>query len=456
MKKTIKSFLLGLLIVGSLYQVVTLWSGDISDRNFFYTFIEKATDIIKTPNNAQKKEYIIRPRQLGVFLGTSDKDYTVIGSDRSYYEDTMDECIKVIQAILNNGKLSEVSHDDSILWKGRSFILTLNFPILRDDLADDLGVSSGVFDELSSTSTIGIIPSGDNNDLVKVYFIDANTKAIYLYSIPKKDIADDNNLLNQYINNTEGKDMPAYISSYNTSFFDNNLLLPISSENTLYSSHLVMSIPFVVEGAFDINKLEQYVNNYFANPEVKWNAENADDIIYGDDSAVVKYNKNGVLEYSGIATGKSDSQDLSSAYNIAEEFITRDQLLSRNEYELAHYERDEESITFYYDYKFDDIPIHFANSWNDSGVKQYPMLITVENGKVTRYKRTLIAWEADYPQNDLYDINLEGAANQFISDYKVDKGQLEDMYLSYIRDGAYAQLKWVIKYKGQYFSEEIR
>lgn len=455
-KAVIKSVILSFLIIISIYQVITLWFDNVSDRNFFYSVINQVALLINEPQTEVNKEYMINPRILGVHLGASDKDFTIIERGEKDYKIVLDDSIKTITKVVGEGKLEGVYEEREFLWENRGLIFSLSMPMSKEDLASDLNVDAAVFGDMSSVNTLGIIPANDKNNQVKVYFISGGIRQIYVYTLSVNELKEQNTALLAHIEKTTGSGYPAYISSLKNDIelFNENVLLPIVSNNAYYYSELKLTTPYVYEQEFEIDALENYINQFFDNPNVKWTIQNNDVMIYGDDNALIKYNKNGLVEYSGIQSSSSASQTLSSNYNIAEQFLKKDFLLVNFDYYLLHYEEKEGKTTFYYGYGYDDLPIHLEQGVLLSNKLTHPIEVTVEKGKVVKYKRLLIKIESLSSQ-DVIKGQFQNALNQFVDEYKATKGQLEDMYFGYVNNNDQLKLMWIIKSQGKYYCIDV-
>lgn len=451
-KGIIKSLILSSLIIMSIYQVITLWFDNVSDRNFFYSVINQVALFINEPENEVNKEYMINPRILGVYLGASDKDFTIIKRDREDYKELLTKSTQVITKVVEEGKLEGAYEESDFLWEERGLVFSLSMPMSKETLAGDLNVDTAVFGDISYVNSLGIIPASDKSDQVKVYLITGGIRKVYVYSLAVNELREQNNALMTYIEKVTEEGFPAYISSLKNDIelFSENVLLPIPSNNIYYYNELSLNTPYIVGQEFQIDTLEKYINQFFDNPNVKWMIQNNDVMIYGDDNALIKYNKNGLLEYSGIQNSNNITQTISSKFNVAEQFLKKDFLLENLDYYLQHYEEKDGKTTFYYRYNYDHLPIHLDQSVLLSNKLTYPMEVTVEKGKVVKYKRLLIELESKTSQ-EVFKGQFEKALNQFVDEYKVSNGQLEDMYLGYVDYEEQLKLMWVIKSQGKYY-----
>lgn len=453
MKKTVtKSIILSFLIIMSIYQIITLWFDNVSDRNFFYSVINQVASFINEPQTQVNKEYMINPRILGVHLGASNKDFTIFKRGENDYQAILDDSIKTIIKVVEKGKLEGVYEESDFLWENRSLIFSLSMPMSKKALASDLDVDVAAFGDMSVVNSLGIIPASDKNNQVKVYFISGGIRQIYVYTLSVNELQDENTKLLAHIEKATQSEYPAYISSLKNKieFFNENVLLPVESNSTYYYSELKLETPFINQQGFDTEALENYINQFFENPNLKWTIEYDNVIIYGDDNALIKYSKNGLVEYNGIQNRSNTNQTLSSNYNIAEQFLKKDFLLVNLDYYLSHYEEKDGKTIFYYRYGYNELPIHLNQEMLLNNKLTYPLEITVENGKVVKYRRLLIELKS-FSSQEVINSQFINALNQYVDEYKVTKGQLEDMYFGYVNNEGQLKLMWIIKSQGKYY-----
>ncbi|PKM49164.1 MAG: hypothetical protein CVV02_17270 [Firmicutes bacterium HGW-Firmicutes-7] len=457
MKKSLtKSFILVLLIVASIYQIITLWFDDVSDRNFFYSFLDRVNEIISEPKGEFDKEYMTSPRMLGVFIGISDKDFTIIEKKNIDYDKILGESMTVFNKVLSNGQFEGVYDDASALWQSRGLIFSLSLIMSKEALASDFNVNVSTFGELSSVQTMGIIPAKEKADKIKVYFIDEQTNQVYIYGLDEKELKERNNNINSYINTTESKTYPPYYSSLKNvdELFKGNILLPLPTSNIRYNNKIKLTTPFVINENFGTEDLEIFVNGFFDNPNVKWTIQNSSDMKYGDDHALVKYNNKAIFEYSSIISNNKVSLGLSEAFNVAEEFIVKDVLLVKGDYQLSSYEKQGEKTIFYYEYEFDGLPLLMDKQLLVSNNMKYPIEITIESGKVVKYKR-LLFYMNGVDREEAFSSEFVEALNSFVDKNDIRKEQLDDMYLGYVMNDNNVKLMWIIKYNGKVYSLEL-
>lgn len=450
-KNVVKSVLLSFLIIASIYQVITLWFDNVSDRNFFYSVINRFTNFISEPQE-EDKAYMINPRIMGVYLGASDKDFTIIERGGDDYRNILNESTKMILKVVSAGEFEGIYDKADFIWEKRGLIFSLSMPMSKEILASDLNVNSGKFEGIVNVSSLGIIPATDTDSKVKAYFISENANQIYVFSLPVSELKDENDAVRKFIEKTTAKGYPAYISTLKNEIelFNGNVLLPLPSDTIYYFNPLALNIPFIEDGTIKSDALEEYINIFFDNPNVKWTIQNNDIMIYGDDNALIKYNENGLLEYSGLENSNNVTQTVSAAFNTAEEFLKRDYLLSNLDYYLVNFEDKDGKKTFYYAYGYDHLPIHLEESLLSKNTLTYPIEITVQKGKVVKYRRLVIEIDNNGSQ-ELFKGQFERALNQFVDEQKISGGQLEDMYLGYVNQGEQIKLMWIIKSQGKYY-----
>lgn len=453
MKSIIKTMLLSLLIITSIYQIGKLWFDDISNDNFFHEFIDGSTDTIISPEAKQK--HIITPNILGVYLGMPDIEFTIVKKTSKRYEDMYDQSIRILSEVFKSGKLEGKTRDSEIIWRNKGVLFSLSFTLPKDLFAQDLGIGESLLDGINSIKSIGIIPATTEHNNIVVYLVE-DTNEIYMYSLDKNEIEDANDKLNRDMEQIMESEGPQYISSLKNdiTLFNKDILLPIANEK--YNAELLFTTPYVAENAFLDDSLESYINNYFANPGAKWEILKGNEIRYGDDKILIKYNLNGIFEYINLEEGNNGGADIISSYNSAVKFLEKDVKLIQQEYFLTNYKVKDNSITFYYSYSSNDFPIVI-----DSQLKQQyeliePMEITVTNGKVSSYKRILLEQEDFMQEREIFSASYEDAIAKFMQEYDIRKNSITDMYLGYFYENSgYATMQWIIEYNDTYFIRSL-
>jgi hypothetical protein len=456
MKKIVfKVLLLVVLISGSVYQTGLLWFEDVSDRNFFYNFIDG-----ENPSNnsiSDKDSIIITPSVLALYLGDSHKEYTVVKRTSKEYDNIYGEAIKLLKDIFDKGTYDNEVALQEELWEKRSILINLSFPITKEVLTNNLN-SKKISSEIKLVKEIYIRPASLSDEYIKVYLIEDSTNKIYTFKLNKNSAMDINSSINEHIGKFETKDTPNYISTLKDgiSYFDNNVLLPLPSSNLMYKDSIHFEVPYISEGDFE-DELDQYINGFFVNIATKWKIKKEDEVRYGDESIFMKYDNKGIIEYNLIVNRNNGNQDVYNAYKKATSFLEKDSNLSGQEYYLENYIVDDSSITFYYSYGYDDFPLILSKDMNRYYGMKYPMMVQVSNNKVIYYKRILLLQQEYLQQRQQFNGKFELAIDDFIKNKHIDKDKISNMYLGYYwpKNKDDASLKWVIQYNNKNYIIDI-
>jgi len=452
-----KSALLGFLIVVSLYQVATLWFDNVSDRNVFYSLIKDTANKIFEPRLENEKEYMIKPETMGAYLALSDKDFTVVPRSNPSNKKILSASTVVIEKALKEGK-EEEAEEASFIWQKRGFCFELPMEMSKEQLKSDFKLNSSAIKLLNSTTMIGIVPIADEDKKILIYMMDKETNKLIVYRTDKKGIAEEVRLLEAELNGLEKTEKGAYISTLKNdiSLFANPVLILLPSNNVNYFEKIKLSLPFLdKEGkVFLEEELENYVDKFFKNPNVKWSVQNKDVMIYGDDASLVKYSKQGLIEYTAIQSTEVINPNLSGDYNVAYSFLMNDKIMQNEDFYLKDYKTEKTKTIFNFSYGYDGYPLCLDNELLKANNMIYPVEITVENGKVLKYRRLLFEMEL---QNRQYSFKgqFERVLNEFLENNKVAERELEDMYLGYSFKDKEGTLKWIIRTRDQKFDMEI-
>jgi hypothetical protein len=452
-KITIKSVLLVILIIASLYQFINLWSSSLSEE-------EGITSIINWNDNASKKEYtemnLITPNVLSVYFEEEDRGFAVIKKTNLNYENIYMDSFKIIEEVLEDGEYEETFKENQVIWTDRSLMFSFAFPVESNLISLDLGIENIIYESDESFTGIGLIPAKDNEEKIIVYIIQEDND-ILAYSLPTEAVYEINSNINKYLNTIEASQMPPYRSSLKDGLteFNQNVLLPVELnqemyktgyyEYLLYQSRAFCDIAYINNNTFNMEKIENYIKGFFTNGDVKWSLEKENEVKYGDEKILVTYNLDGLLQYSNVNQGNVTELDINLAYNIAEEFLAKDSLL-KQKYYLSSYNIVDNEITFYYNYTFDDFPFVFGEDLLNKYDMASPLQVTISNEIVKNYKRIVLQIEESDQNREKYQGNFQDVLASIKSQYSIEEGQIDNMYLGYYWNSQdFAEMGWIIQ-----------
>lgn len=453
-KIIMKSVLLVILVIFSIYQTALLWFDYPSDRNFFYTFIDEESD---TLSSGEIINYdFFQPEKIAVYLGSSVASYRLKTLTRSDDVELTNDNIRQILSALTTGTAIEEPITMEQLWTKQHILYIMPFSITKSMIEKNIGSVGSWMPDDFKIDRIYIYPSESIEDLTFI-FTDKTLEKRIGCTLPYEDEKLVNNSLLRYMEQTVSEDGINYISTKQNSItaFMYDQLLPSNGQaldllDTLYSDRY-----FYNDNVRDDSGIEQYSDYFFDFPENKWTIQSENDVRFGDLYAIISYTSKGVFEYKLIEELSSKKTTLNKSYTAAKSFMNRDSILSQTEYYLDDYSENDTGYTFYFNYRYRGIPLLFENIKANYGVN-YPMQITVVGNTVTDYKRLLWKNQELLMQGNPIEVKLQKPIDDLLAIKPEANGSIEDMYLAYhigdIRNGA--SLKWIIDYENvRYFSE---
>lgn len=458
MKKTwIKTPILIILIITSIYQTTRLWFDDLSNRNFFYSFIDSENYV--TPDLYKEKSYLITPEVMAIYNINSDKDFTVIKSTRREFRDIFQYSTSLLKEIISNGESVE-QDDQENLEEQRNILMQFPFEITPDILVKDIKLNSNNnLKNITKFDEIVISPAMGTEKYLYVLFISKGNDVSTL-KIAREDISELNTSIVDKTIELEDIELPRYTSTVDIKWFSDNLLLPISN-NFDYKS-LYIRKPFIYNNKIDKEELTRYVNGFFTN-KYKWSFEDEDQWTYSFENVILKYNSDGIIEYTDTTNvGENNNSNVVDSFQVAQRFLERDNKLYQLEYYLDKYEVQNGCIKFYYAYKYNDYKILVSKDIKNRIGLRYPIEIEISNGKVKTYKRLVIELEENLMmQKQEFETSYNTVLNDFLTEESIEEAiediVIDDMYLGYYLNSQEGNLEfnWMITVGDTIYRREV-
>lgn len=454
MTKTIsKLVVLVFLIVLSVYQITMLWFDYPSDRNFFYSIIDSDNSL--DISNEEIGYNLFYPKLVASYQ-SGQENYVIIDTDIND-TDVVADSYKVLKQVLVSGNARSGFIADEMIWSDNHLMLEMPFTINSEMVKEDLHIDSSWYPQDMEFDKVYIYPGVYVDDYLKVIFTDKTSTERMLVTINIGNIEALNTSISDYSKVVVDKNTPLFISTKQKklSMFVEDQLLPMNDQLYNLLPNLYSDRYFYNNDVRDTEAVEAFANYFFTNPEIAWSTENTDEIRLGDMEIIVSYKSNGMLSYQLIEEFTNKETHLNNAYNKALDFLEKDTLLSQIEYELAGYDKNDEGVTFYYNYYHRKIPIVYENLEEIYGTS-YPMEISVTSNTVTSYKRIMILTEEVVIQGDPFEVRYKTPLDQLIADQGANI-KIEDMYMGYynldLEDGSY--LQWIIEMPGERRTYEL-
>ncbi|PKM58009.1 MAG: hypothetical protein CVU98_03250 [Firmicutes bacterium HGW-Firmicutes-3] len=448
---TIKIVILITLIVTSVYQTSRLWFDDQSDPNLFYrVFSSSALENLEAMRDAGN---LITPKQLGVYLGQPNLEYTVVKKGVTHYESLRNESIKILTMGLNKDYYIGTVDNLELLWGNQHTSIHLDFPLEQDIFARNLGIPLNAVNSIKSVETILIMPAFRNEIWLNIFLEDQVTGLYHHYQVPRSEIVISNDsLVYQLSNVIASGSKTSFISTLknNIPYYSKHLLLPLPSENNRYHDPVFMRIPFLSNGVVNIPELDGYVSLYFDNPDIMKAIPLENEVRYVDGNVVVRYNIDGLLEYNRIVKENTASTSLTLALTVANQFIEQDSQRMPTEYFLKTYIQEAQRTVFYYDVGFNDYSFVLREEVKQKYGMSHAIEVTVSGDKVIKYRRILRQIDDMNPQNKTLQAKYEDVLDKVIVEAGTLDVEIDEMYLGYSwhMDKMEMSLHWVVHYDG--------
>lgn len=434
MKSTGKNFIIAFLMILAIYQTAELWFEDFSGHNFF-SFTDKNTSAKAEGDISHTLERII------INLGENKMLCRENGIYNSNYKDAADAAIT---KILKKGEvISEGSANWKAILQSKCFVYEYSYSLGKGEAERFFGVSNGNTGKIKSFDTVVLSYDGGS---AKLRFINSETLwSMELISNDNTTASDVNRLFNGF--SSAGEDI-YYISSVQNGFeiFKSNTFIPRWDGQSVSYPYISAVMQYDSE---DKTELESEVNQFFDNPAGKWSTNVNGVLNYSDESTVVKYNTEGVLEYSNYSTSsQSEDNDFYTNYLAALALLKKDSGIG-NEYYLRDYSVSGGQYIMRFGYKANNLPVVMSSELKaKTGMSDYIEVIT-SYGRVSRYKRYCAVYSLEsgksmtasndflYAVDDVYNtLGEEGEELKIdaLSLAYMDRGGSEKMSLKWIID----------------------
>lgn len=438
MKGIGKNFIIAFLMILAIYQTAELWFEDFSSHNFF-SFSDKA-DFFK---ESDVKSHTLK--RVIINLG----DNRMLSRSNGIYEGTWKKTLdQSVAKILKKGEIvSDGAADWKTILKNRCFVYEYDFVMGSEEIEDVFGVTGGNADRIKSCDTVVI---STENGVGRLRFV--NSKTMWCLEIKMNDSFNDVN--NVFATFSNSSDDLYYISSVQNGFeiFKGNVFIPRwDGQSTGYS---YVSAEMQYDDLQDKTALEGEVNLFFENPAGKWSTTVNDVINYSDETTVVKFYPQNVLEYSNYSTeGYGEDNDFYANYmgalslleadaGVANEYYLRDWAFSNGEYKL------------YFGYKINDMEVVMSEELlKKTGMKDY-IEVTASYGRVSNYKRYCTSYSVESGKSFVANRDFLTCVDEVYNGFEDAEGLVVDeISLSYVDDGGNEKiaLSWLMDIDGKQY-----
>ena len=416
MKNFGKNLFIAFLMILAIYQTTELWFDDLSSHNFFSFILQQ--------NNgyAQAQLYGLD----GVIINRGENTTALMHRENVLDNTYRREFDKLITAAVTKGEFEKKKVDWPHVFNNRCIVYSFMQPIAAKDFKKALGISAGKPDEIKSVSAVVIVPNTTDNVLMT--YIENDSETI-CYKLKRADMVQKCTDVVENFSETGNGCISSKASGFN--IFKGNTFIPILSGGV---STLNVTNPVTDGVMIDTKALENIADSFFDNPAVKWSSVVNNIYSYSDEYNVVKYNLNGVLEYSGYNAGSSgEEQSPANNYAAALEFLKKDKGI-KNDIVLSAVSTNKERTQFYFDYAVNGIPAYMSDNLKKGLEMHSAIELSVSHGNVVKYRRYLCVMEQNTDKSELTGDFVKAVDNVYNA-LEGNEMLVEDMDLAYKING---------------------
>ncbi|MDD3569554.1 MAG: hypothetical protein PHY44_00435 [Lachnospiraceae bacterium] len=448
----IKNFVIVGLIFAAVYQTGTLWLGNYTGHNFFYS-------ILNTNNGlrSSKKTSATLIDAQKIVVGYGNKYFNLIYPGLMGGKDILPKTNGFITSLLENGKY--VTTEETVLEQyigQKCVIYDFAFDVSATQYFIGMGtVNNDNIKGINSISQIIAVPAAGKNDVSYLYIVDAYTGKTNIF---EANSSVESEKLYSQIEELEGLNVDSmkYISTRQSGFniFKENTFVPQWTQSK-YQYAAINKISTLSRFGDDIDtELENATSGFFDNYYTKSLTKDSNGVyMISDDNTVVKYYPQGTMEYFNYqSSANKTEQTLSTAYYACKEFLKKDGTLKTKMFLSDVKLNKSDGLVFCFDYCINDIPIFLSEKTKENLSIEHAAEVVVESNTVKKYKRYAYDFEA-LPSHDRWvDVDFLGAMNQAIAS-EGDQGsvtEIGDIVLAYyVDESSESGLKWFTYVDGE-------
>lgn len=440
----IKNFVIVGLIFAAVYQTGTLWLGNYTGHNFFYSILNtnnggrNGKNISSTVIDAQK-----------MVVGYGNKSFSPIYPGLMGGKDILFKTNSFISSILEKGRYvgtEETALEQYISQK--CVIYDFAFDVSATQYFIGMGAAKNEgLKEISAINQIIVVPAAGKSDISYLYIVDAGTGKTNIF---ETDSNDEGEKLYAAIEEQEelNVDNIKYISTKQSGFniFKENTFVPQWTQSSYEYAAISKVNAFKPFGDDIETALERGTAGFFDNYYTKSLTVDANGVyMISDDNTVVKYNPQGTMEYYNYQGSQSKTeQTLSTAYYACKEFLKKDATLNTRMF-LSDVQLKSDGLVFCFDYSINDMPIFLSEGIKENLYIEHAAEVVVENNTVKKYKRYAYDFQLSSKRDQKVEVDFLGAMNQAIASAGNQGAvtEIEDLVLAYyVDDSEDNYLKW--------------
>jgi hypothetical protein len=365
----VKQYILVILVITSMIQVGVLWNYQRRGMptNFLWNIISSKNNQVTIDMDDFFKPFKI------VVSGGFENPHWVINEGDSHYDEIWKDAKNYLKNIISNKKIINEKEFSENQWKEviekKSVIIEFKNNISSNLMAAFLGVGASANFKADEIYKIAILPTENINNNVNVYIYDG--EKVYLYTMTFYDRGlsrGDYDLIIEELY-AEGKDSFEVVSEIirNTErspfYFKPDVLIVAKGNKYRSFNNVISSIPYDMpnldsKSSIDIDLIAEEVIGNEKDSYIQ-SVDMSNVVVFKNFSNRYNIYKDGLLEYKYLSViGKRDKGNEIEAFKKALEFIKmRENLVSDVDIYLAKMIDEGEYYSFYFDYKFNNLPV---------------------------------------------------------------------------------------------------
>lgn len=440
----IANFVILALMVTAIYQTGALWLGDTTSHSVFYTTF---MSLNQNKIQAEGEGEFLLPTKFAV--GNGNKKFILSYPNDESSSQVLEQANDFLYEMLNKGSFYEGKdfQDWDEILTSKSLLFQYDFLVpINEYRKKNAKLQQEV---VHSFDVLALTPQKDNNGIFCGYFINSKDNSYLRFSIEKSQYAVG---LLHAMEGLQGQSGLNYVSTEQSGFklFQSNIFVPQWQDSTYRYTPLSQENPFEKDGAINRGLLETSVDGFFKNFAADWNSKDDNgNFVFSDESVVVRYEMQGVLEYYSYESYHDDEKDsFINGYHISNNFMTYDKSLKTPVYLSDVSVRSNEMI-YYYDYVVNDFPVMLSEEVQKKIEAKHAIEIVVRNHTVKKYRRYAVNFypyeqkQAEVSKDFLTALN-EGIMTYQQGDATKVVTQVQDIYLGYLaKSSGEINLYWV-------------
>jgi hypothetical protein len=342
--------------------------------------------------------------------------------------------------------VSEGITDWKSVLQNKCLVYEYSYSLGKSEAESFFGVSNGNTAKIKSFDTVVI--SSDSGS-ARLRFINSETMwSMELMSSDNGVISDLNTMLSGF---STGNEKIYYISSVQNGFeiFRGNTFIPRWDGQSVDYSYVSAELQYDTQERNAA--LDSEVNLFFDNPAGKWISNVNGVMNYSDESTVVKYYQNGVLEYSNYSTGTQvTDNDFYTNYMAAQTMLEKDSGI-HNEFYLRDYSFESGQYVMRFGYKANNLSLVMSDELKDkTGMEDY-IEVYASYGRVSKYRRYCVSYSLESKESMKASCDFLYAVDDVYNELDdSEQPKIDKLSLSYIDrgDGQNMSLWWIMSIDG--------